>query len=267
MALFERSFRNWRRGAVNEQAFSRLSQRLELAAMALPYPPTPDLAAQVRPQKARPSLRLRWALAAALVLAASLLAVPSVRARVLEFLQVGAVGIRMPVDGQAEWANTTAQKQKQGRRGFAGSVLELDGETSLAAAREALPFPIHLPEYPAGLGEPDKVYVQQTEVGSFVVLAWLDGDGAVRLVQYVIGSGVNLSKDSPQVVRMTEVHGNLAVWTNDRYPLHVEGEPQLLRFVDNPALIWMESGLTYRLEGAFTLEQMTRIAESIPREP
>jgi hypothetical protein len=244
---------------------SKLSNRLELAGASLRFPPAPDLAAAwTHPPRTAP--QLRWALAALLVAMVSLLAVPSVRARVLEFLQVGAVRVVLPELSASQKVEHTARKYKLSRPELIiGSVLELDGETTLETARGEVAFPIGLPSYPFGLGEPDKVYVQHTDLGDFVVLAWLDSAGKVELVQYVIGSGVRLNKGEPEVVEVTELNGQLAIWTNSEYLLSIDGYQQPLRFVNNPALIWLDEGVTYRLEGPFDLETMLRIAGSIPR--
>lgn len=250
---------------MDEQVISKLGSRLELAGAALPFPPAPDLAAAwTRPQP-RPAPQLRWALAALLVAAASLLAVPAVRARVLEFLQVGAVRVLLPEQPAGDKVEHTARKHKLSRtEPIIGSVLELDGETTLEAARDQVTFTIGLPSYPSGLGEPDRVYLQRTDLGDFVVLAWLDSADKVELVQYVVGSGVRLNKGEPEVVEVTELNGQLAIWTNSEYLLSVDGYQQPLRFVNNPALIWLDEGVTYRLEGPFDLATMLRIAGSIP---
>ena len=78
-----------------------LELRLQQAAPAFPYPPTPDIAGNVRRQlerlPARPAhraaLRPAWLLALFLLAAAALFAIPGVRAAVLEFIQVGVVRI------------------------------------------------------------------------------------------------------------------------------------------------------------------------------
>lgn len=251
---------------MDEQAFPILSERLQLAAAALPYPPTPNLAAPSGRRQPRPVARLRWALAALAVAAATLLAVPNVRARVLEFLQVGAVRIDLPLLSSSEKSEHIARKHKARRpEAIIASVLELDGETSLQAARQSVNFPVNLPSYPQTLGEPDKVFLQQTELGDFVVMAWLDADGELQLVEYVIGVGVRLTKGEPEVVEVTELNGQLAIWTNSEYLLAVDGYHQPLRFVNNPALIWVDGDVTYRLEAPLNLEAMLRIARSIPR--
>src|SRR3990172_5034110 len=80
----------------------RWQAHLAAVAAGFPYPATPNLAPAVRralgPAASRPAPRrgLAWAgLAAAGMLIAALLAVPGVRAGLLEFLQIGAVRIQL----------------------------------------------------------------------------------------------------------------------------------------------------------------------------
>ncbi len=76
-----------------------LENRLRKLAGEMPYPPTPDIAPLVRPHPRkgiRSRLPLRLAAGAALtivLLAAALFAVPSVRAEIVRFIQIGVVRI------------------------------------------------------------------------------------------------------------------------------------------------------------------------------
>jgi hypothetical protein len=208
-------------------------------------------------------LRLGWAFAALLAVAASLLAVPAVRARVLEFLQVGAVRILLPQEPAANGRLLPRKHKPYHEREIIISVLDLDGETTLEEARAAVTFPIDLPTYPVDLGEPDRVFLQHMDTGDFVVLAWLDEAGEPRLVQYVVGPGVYLLKGTPQIVRETLVNGQLGLLARGQYLLQIEGYHQPVQFVQGPALIWSVGPLTYRLEAELSEEELVRIAESI----
>lgn len=243
--------------------FAQLENRLQMLASALPYPPTPDLARTFSSaRRSRPALRLGWAFAAVLAVLASLLAVPSVRARVLEFLQVG--GVRIVLPDLPTQNGAFAPKQKGSPRSeFVASVLDLDGETTLTDARQQVTFPIDLPSYPQDLGDPDRVFLQHMDTGDFVVLAWLDEDGEPRLIEYVLGPGVHLLKGSPDVIGETTVNGNYAVWTTGEYLLQIEGYHQPVQFVPGPVLIWAVGPLTYRLEAPLSMEELVRIAESV----
>ncbi len=254
---------------MDDKDFTQLSGRLQLSARALPYPPTPDLAAAfLRGPLPRRTPRLAWALAALLVALISLLAVPEVRARVLEFLQIGAVRIIFPQPTETESSGAIFPAEKTATPTLfpyevLSSLLDLEGETTLAAVRFAVDFPIALPSYPSDLGDPDKVYLQTTEGGKFVVLAWLDEQERVELVLYVVEPGVSITKGPPDVVEMAEVNGSPAVYAIGDYLVVINGSHQPVRFVHGAALIWEENGLTYRLEAPLPLDEMIRIAESI----
>jgi hypothetical protein len=247
---------------MDANTFAQLENRLQLAGKALSYPPTPDLAKTPARLRSFPGLRVSWAVAAILVALTSLLAVPSVRARVIEFLQVGAVRILRSQQPTIE-GDLLPRKQKLHGHDVLNSVLELDGETTLDDARAQVGFPIDLPSYPANLGEPDRVFLQHMDTGDFVVLAWLDTDNQLRLVEYVVGPGVYLLKGTPDIVKETEVNGQLAFWTGGEYLLQINGYHQPVQFVAGPALIWASGPLTYRLEAPLSEQEMVRIAESI----
>jgi hypothetical protein len=85
---------------MNEPPIFDLEERLRLAGASLSYPPTPDIISRVRRQlsgQVKPQSthlrRLVWATVLVVVLMFGLLAVPGVRAQVLEFLQIGIVRI------------------------------------------------------------------------------------------------------------------------------------------------------------------------------
>ena len=83
---------------------SNFERRLQAAAKVFPYPPTPDIAAQVIARLERPAAagRRRWAraaLAAVLLMTALAVANPSARAAVLEVLQVQIGAVRILFGG------------------------------------------------------------------------------------------------------------------------------------------------------------------------
>jgi hypothetical protein len=77
--------------------------RIQSLARVFPYPSTPDLTTQAgmgrltyrAAQKIAPQRVVRYALVIVLLLAAASLLVPSVRAAVLEFLQIGGLRINL----------------------------------------------------------------------------------------------------------------------------------------------------------------------------
>jgi hypothetical protein len=87
---------------MTEQPINDLESRLIAAGRAFPYPSTPDIASAVSSHlRALPARqptksfarRMAWALVVVIALLAGLLAVPPVRAQVLEFLQIGVIRI------------------------------------------------------------------------------------------------------------------------------------------------------------------------------
>jgi hypothetical protein len=196
---------------------------VQAAAAAFSYPPTPDVAGAVvrrlAPGHARlpaavPDRRRRpvpvFAILAALaILLAGLLAVPQVRAAVVDVLRIGAVRIFLvaPTPPPAPVPSATppgpsTRPRSQGTQGAGsvapsetpappattpravtptrsatpaplGSVLDLAGETTLVDAQRAVTFTLRLPAYPPDLGAPGHVFVQDL-IGPFVVLVWME---------------------------------------------------------------------------------------------
>jgi len=185
-------------------------------AQAFPYPPTPDVAGEVRghllrevrPRAAGQRRRQRLALAGLLLamLLAGLLAVPQVRAAVIRALRIGAIRI---LEGEAAPTPATPLPQAE-------MAPELAGETTLAEAQRQAGFPVRLPAYPPDLGAPDRVYFQQMG-GPVVVLVWMDRERPeqVRLALHQLGPGTFGDKVQPPVVEETTVGGSLAAWTED----------------------------------------------------
>jgi hypothetical protein len=267
---------------------ARWQTNLLAVARALPYPPTPDVRATViarlgapagarRPVPARP-VRLAWVLAATLVVVAllALLAVPSVRAVVLDFLQIGAVRIfvsptieptlnRTPVATGTPAAVTATPSPTP-----LLSVLDLAGQTTLDDARRRADFTIRLPAYPPDLGQPDVVFVQDVE-GRVVILVWLEPSdrSTVRLSLEFINSSVvfdktiSVAKGSPNM-EFAQVAGQTAIWTTGPYILETRaGAYQQQRLIQGHVLIWTDGVLTYRLETNLTMDEAVRIAESL----
>jgi hypothetical protein len=270
--------------------------RLQAMARTFPYPPTPHIAGAVRsrldakterPARLRP--RLAWAVIAALLILGGLLAVPQVRAAVVQFLQIGAIRIFLaeptptmtptltpspsPLPPVVATSATTPTKEPPTATPRPSptplsSVLDLAGETTLAEAQQKAGFPIRLPTYPPDLGPPDRVFFQDLG-GPVVVLVWLDPDqpDRVRLSLHQLGPGTFGQKLQPPVIQETTVHGQPALWTEGPYLLQFQRggqvvyEGQLL--VTGHVLVWVEEDITYRLETDLSLEEAVQIAESL----
>lgn len=257
--------------------------RLAGVARALPYPPTPALAARLRPPQPARRVVPAWgyAVALAVALAALLLAVPSTRAGLLEFIQIGVVRLQFgPTATPKAVFSPTATPARTPRPTLTrvpsatplGSVLDLAGETTLAEARAQVSFQIPLPSYPADLGAPDRVFVQDLD-GAAVVLVWLDPDdpARVRLTLHVLSAPAlpekliyAVMKDSPPGLIVTEVDGHPAVWTTGPYVLHTRGGGlDEYRLIEGQVLIWSAGPLTYRLETDLSLAEAQLIAASL----
>lgn len=254
--------------------------RVQTTATAFTYPATPDIAGAVRrrlqagPTRSAPGRRwLVWATVSLLIIIGGMLAVPQVRAVVVDFLQIGAIRIFLtqptstvtppltPIPPLTEVSPTTTSPSSS-------SLLQLAGATSLVEAQARVDFPIRLPGYPSDLGPPDRVFLQDL-AGPVLVLVWLDADhpDQIRLSLHQLGPGTFAQKVEPLIVQETSVKGQPALWTQGPYLLQFERDGQVIvdtrRLVTGHVLIWVEKGITYRLETDLSLEEAVRIAESL----
>ena len=267
---------------MNEQTFAQWEQYVQETAAALSYPPTPDVAgaAARRWRPRRPSFpdrapRLAWVVALVLLIG-GLMAVPQVRAAVLQVLRVGAVtlfitepaatataqpGLAATLPATATQASTPAS--------LTGSLHTLAGATTLAEAQAQVDFPIRLPAYPADLGPPDSVYFQDL-LNSAVVLLWLEPDRPeeVRLALYLFEGEDFAVKKEVSVVQETTVNDAWAIWVEGQHWLQLrDGRVEPWYFVEGNVLIWFDGQVTYRLESGLALEEAVRIAESLETVP
>lgn len=276
---------------MSEGGNSRWEERVRSAANSFPYPITPDIAGDVgrrltvgSSRRTRGWERLARVTAVVLLLLAGLLAVPPVRAAVLNFLRIGSVEVRrFPPAPAARTAFTepTASIGASSTESPAAthtaqataavptatplrSALDVGGETTLAEARRLLPFAIRLPSYPADLGMPNRVFLLPTGFSS-VALVWTDRNDPdeVRYALYEMTEPIYAEKMA-QDVRQTKVNGRKAAWATGPTLLRIFGpDEESIRWVDENVLIWTEGEITYRLETDGTLQEAIRIAESI----
>lgn len=247
--------------------FQEFETRVLGAARTLSYPSTPDIvgafAHRTSPAQG-PARRLAYALAIVLVTIAALLAVPEVRARILEFFQIGGVRIELPEATPTVEIPEAANELEQ--YGNLISVSNLTGETTLDEIREIVDFDIPLPAYPAFLGEPDHSYLQRIEPGQyFVIMAWMQTEESeqVEIALYVIGPGITLTKGPVEELQATSVNGHPAAYIRGMHYLQVDRLPDYGVLVQAPALIWEAGGITYRIEADLPLEELVQIAESL----
>lgn len=238
-----------------------MEERIAELAAHFDYPNTPDLRQEVGAALARPSrgwLRpgAAWAAAAALVVAVVTLSlVPAARASLGEIVRIGAVRLGFGPSVEQELAEAP---------GVALVEIDFGGETSLELAREAFARPILLPAYPPALGEPDRVFVQQSIPGEGVALVWLNENGTVKLAVFELTGDPFLTKLQPNVIEQTTVGGAQAYWTQGPYLVEIDGgSVEQRRLIDGHVLIWEAGGVTYRLETHLSLAEARRIAESL----
>jgi hypothetical protein len=250
-------------------------RRLAETAAAFDYPMTPNLAAGVRRRlasaappetfrRARP-LQLAWIVAVLLLALGLLVAVPQTRAAIVEFLQIGAVRL-FGTEPAAAPAATPGPSPTP-----LASLLDLAGESSLAAAEDRLGAPVPLPAYPADLGPPDRVFVQDLG-GPVAILLWLEPDrpDQVRMALYILRleGGAFAGKFQVDEVEEVRVNGRPAYWVRGEHLLQFRGPAGESRFaplrpVAGNVLIWEMGGTTYRLESGLSRDEAIRVAESL----
>ena len=261
-----------------------LEARLRTAAAALAYPPVPDLAARERNRLAgrggyttRRPRRLAYGLVILVIIALVGLLVSPARARVLDWIRIGAVRIFFTTPEPAATQLPAVLPDATGTPPstaipaatptFLESLLDLAGETTFPSAQEQAGFEIRLPSFPEDLGEPDFVYLQQFST-PVVILVWMDpqSPGEVRLALSETSSEQAVfEKYDPGSVLDTTVNGSPAVWVQGDYiVLMRNGDATLARMIRRGrTLIWTDGPMTYRLETNTDLETALQIAESL----
>ena len=250
--------------------------RLQTLAQGFDYPATPPVSEKVMEKLSTPiaprrffARRLAQGIMILVILLAGLAVVPSVRAAVLEFIQIGIVRIFPPgptIEAPITALPLTATPAASQSPSLIPFLEQVAGETALAEVRARVSFAIPIPAYPADLGQPDRVFLQDMN-GWMVVLVWLDkqNPSQVRLSLHLIEeSSWVIEKSNPAVIEQTTVNGQRAVWTEGEYPLILRNSDiQFTRLMNGHVLIWSQAGITYRIETNLSLDESVRIAESL----
>jgi hypothetical protein len=268
---------------MNDASFERWEARLAGTARTFAYPPTPDIASAVKAQLTTKESRLKtglqlgpvsrrvvWVALILLIVLGGLLAVPQVRAALVEFLQIGAVRIFLvePTPTSTPSPVTTTPETPPPSPTPISSLLDLAGVTTLAEAQAQVDFPLRLPTYPTDLGQPDWVFLQDLN-GPIVILVWArpDQPDQVGLSLHLVGPGAFIGKGPPVTLAETKVNGQPAYWTEGPYLLQIRRgnrvEEDIRRLIEGHVLIWTEGEITYRLETDMPLEEAVRVAESL----
>ena len=241
-----------------------------------PYPPTPNLSSRVRlritaQRIVRPRRLEFWrdprrlALVAGVLLVllgAAAVANPSTRDAIAHFFHVQGVIVN---------------REKSLPSLSPVTPLDLGRRTTLADAQSKVRFTIALP---AGLGDPDAVYVVTGIPGGEVALAYSPRPG-IPLVKQT-GLGVLITEFRGDLIpgfltkgvgpgttlQETSVNGDPGWWIAGEPHevfVRVEGSDQLetLRMAAN-TLIWDHAGVTYRIESGLSKADAFRIAAGLP---
>jgi hypothetical protein len=255
-----------------------LETYVERTAKGLQYPATPPVSGRAPLVRYRAAPALRLALAAGIIFVVVLmLAVPEIRAGVGDFLRIGAIRLvapaATPMPSPTPTATPTATPHAPPMADVEStirpqrSVLELPGETTLDAARKRVTFGILLPAYPADLGAPAHIFLENRR-NPILTLVWVDAGDArqARLVLQILDSAVEGYKFDVPEQQITAVNGSRAIWIDHPHRLVFYGQedaPSLEREIVGNVLLWTNGDVTYRLEGEFTLTESVRIAESL----
>ena len=257
------------------------TDQIRQTARQLVYPPTPDLTRRLydrldQKQVGLPGRELAWRviLLVVILLAGSLL-VPSVRAAVLEFLQLGGIRIFLATPTPEGLLLSPDSTLSPAPIESLFSHLELSGAITMKDALERFPHRFEAPANLPKFGEPDRVYLQHRG-GYILVMVWLGADERVQLSLLILEEGAFVSKESPSTIVETEVDGLPALWLEGEHYLILDAsrqagaeaglDPDFIQVKGN-VLIWEENGLTYRLETWHSLEFALNLAESMQMFP
>jgi len=263
----------------------QFEEQMKSMASEMQYPYTPDIAGFVMPRlhtstHARfNSKALAWSLTIILVLLSSLMFIPSARAAIIDFFQIGAVRIFPPqptptLTAPLEATPTTTIPETTTPQPTSDLLLLLNkiaGKTTLAGAQQIADYSILLPTYPADLGEPHYIFVQDID-GAMTILVWLDPQhpDQVRMsLHFIPSQSWVINKMGPKVIRETQVNGRKAIWAEGPYPLKIQGssDVEFTRLINGHVLIWADGAITYRLETDASMEEAIKIAESLAPIP
>jgi hypothetical protein len=232
-------------------------EEIRETAVHFSYPPTPDIAGAVQqrlqPQFAPPR-KWRWAVAMVvllLLLSASLLAIPPVRAAVFEWLKIGAIEVFVVEEVPA--VETAVPL----------SILDLGEAMPLEEAQTIFPEPLRLPT----AWEPDSMVYSQQFLGRLptISMQWQTSDGIPVTLSQIAAPYLGMKWASGEQVVETAVHGETAVWIEGPHPLQFRtGDFDMQLTIPSNVLIWTEGTITYRLEGQLTLDEAVHLAESLP---
>ncbi len=238
------------------------------------YPSTPDIAHRTSQRLVKPRRPvvgvLKWAAVIVLALMVVIVSVPEARAFVVEIIRIGAIQIfvgQPTVIPTPMPPATGAAAANEPKTLYIASAIEMPNETTFEEAVAQLKSPIQLPTYPDGIGKPDHVYVQHIDRGVLVTLVWMMPDH-IWLTLDVLNERLVANKfiDNSGQYHTVQVNKTPAQWLTGLHQIGFFGNnTQIFRIVSGNVLIWVigkSPKLTYRLEGAFSVEEAVHMAES-----
>ena len=258
---------------MNEQTELDDNQIKQLADSFL-FPSTPDIATGVRgrlevdkPAGYTRSMRLVWAILLCLFLVAGLFMIPQVRAAALRFFNIGAITIfeldetNEPIKETAVISATKPPTSLIEKLGIATEITYTDVLSVTTS--------YYLPTTPTDLGQPDQLFLYQSDVDwpTTLISVWkADGAQAESLALYQI-EAAQFAYKGASYFEETAVNEQRAMWIEGPHLFRLQNAQwQEWQFVEGNVLIWWhEDQLTFRLEGASSLEEALRIAESLTK--
>jgi hypothetical protein len=199
------------------------------------------------PVKRRPPWR-RWAAVLATLIAAivvsAVISTP-VRAAIIHVFGFGGVEVR---EGPGPVPASTP-------------VLPGEHRTDVASAQREVGFTIRIP---SALGQPDWVTVAD---GRVVSLHYLRTSGPVQIDQFEGNLGVTWEKFASGPALSTTVGGHDALWFDGPVTLVYVDSSGLRRTestrLTDGTLVWMDGGLTFRLDGVRPMDAALTVASSM----
>ena len=246
-----------------------IEDRLLDLGSAIAFPPTPPLAALVAERLQRPA---RWpgfrlgrplGQGAAIAVAATVLV-----AGIAAAVGIGLGGLRLTF-GPASFSPLPSLVAGPG----------LGQPTSLEEARREVGFALRVPTL-GELGEPDLVYLAEPPAGGAVTLLYGDrsgfpADSATRIGVIVTQFRADIGPDTFEKmvnsgVRVTaaRVNDGAAWWVagGSHFFFYRDADGRLIEStlrLASDTLIWEADGVTHRVEGAPSLADAIRVAESL----
>ena len=247
----------------------RLDSALQLLAADVEYPPTPALAAVVRSRiedapatiTSRLFPRPRWYRVVVAVgvlviaFAATLTFSPTARQAVADLL--GVAGIHIQLEGDPPPVGPLRSGPNAG---------DLGEQVSLEEAQGFVDFEINVPA--TWIGAP-RVYLDRSVQGGLVSF-FVEGEPKPALVtQFVAQLDEGFFKKisgSGGEVEFPDVNGTPGYWVSGSHVFYYVADGEFVEEtvrIAGPVLLWEESGVTYRIEGAGSLAEALGIASSL----